>query len=65
MASRRIYAVAALLQHKVICSLKSFDKLDDYFHTRLVGTLLSAYYSNLGPRYTLLNGMRVGCPVKP
>ena len=64
-ASRRIYAIAALLQHKVIYSLKSFNKLDNYFRTRLIGTLLSAYYSNLGPYYTLLNGIYIGCLVKP
>ena len=64
-ASRRIYAVAALLQYKVIYNLKSFNKLDDYFRTRLVGTLLSAYYSNLGPYYTLLNGIYIGYPVEP
>jgi hypothetical protein len=64
MAFRRIYAVAALLQHKVIYGLKSFDKLDDCFRTRLIGTLLSAYYSDLGPCYTLLDGIRIGCLVE-
>ena len=64
-ASRRIYAVAALLQYKVIYSLKSFNKLNDYFYTRLIGTLLSAYYSNLGPCYILLNSIYIGYLVKP
>jgi hypothetical protein len=63
-ASRYIYAVAALLQYKVICGLKYFNKLNNCFHTRLVGTLLSAYYSNLGPRYTLLNSIYIGYLVK-
>jgi len=64
MAFRRIYTIAMLLQHKVIYSLKSFNKLDDYFYTRLIGTLLSAYYSNLGPYYTLLNSIYIGYLVK-
>ena len=63
-ASRHIYAFAILLQYKVINGLRSSNKLDDYFHTGFISTLLSIYFSNLGPYYMLLDGIYIGRLVK-
>ena len=59
-----IQAVTVLLQYKVIGGLKPFNKLNNHFYTRLISTLLSTCFFNLGPCYMLLDGVRTGCPVK-
>jgi hypothetical protein len=64
MASCYIYTITALLQYKVIYNLKSFNKLDNYFYIRLVGTFLNTCYFDLGPYYILLNSIYTGYLVK-